>query len=320
MTVLETLRRPRVRNVAITAGVLLALWAFTGFFVLPGVLRPVVERSVAGALHRKATLREMSINPFALSVTLKGLDVKDRDGTSPFLSFESLYVNAEASSVLRGGPVLSAITLVKPSVSLARNVDGTYSVQDLIEDFSTPAPKSEKPLRFSLNNIRLEGGSVDFDDRPRKTRHTVRDLVVGIPFLSNIPSRVEITTLPVFEAKVNGSPFALHGRTKPFSETRETTLDLDLTDVDLPYYLAYAPSDVPSKLLSARLDAKLTLSFTQPARGGPALALSGMATLRRVALEVRGRPLLLSDVTVSLKDFTAVPGRPAALDVSVKTE
>ena len=320
MTVLERFRRPRVRKAAIAAGALLALWAFTGFFILPAVLRPVVERSVARALHRKATLREMSINPFALSVTLKALDVKDRDGTSPFLSFESLYVNAEASSILHGGPVLSAITLVKPSVSLARNVDGTYSVQDLIEEFSKPAPKDEKPLRFSLNNIRLEGGSVDFDDRPKKTRHTVRDLVVGIPFLSNIPSRVEITTLPVFEAKVNGSPFALHGRTKPFSETRETTLDLDLTDVDLPYYLAYAPSDVSSKLLSARLDAKLVLAFTQPANGGPALVLSGMAALRKVAVELQGKPLLFSEVTVSLKDFTTAPGRPAALDVSMKTD
>ena len=320
MTVLERFRRPRVRKAAIAAGALLALWAFTGFFILPAVLRPVVERSVARALHRKATLREMSINPFALSVTLKALDVKDRDGTSPFLSFESLYVNAEASSILHGGPVLSAITLVKPSVSLARNVDGTYSVQDLIEEFSKPAPKDEKPLRFSLNNIRLEGGRIDFDDLPKKTRHTVRDLVVGIPFLSNIPSRVEITTLPVFEANVNGSPFALRGKTKPFSETRETTLDLDLKDVDLPYYLAYAPSDVPSKLLSARLDLKLVLAFTQPARGRPALVLSATAALRKVAVELQGRPLLFSDVTVSLKDFAMVPGKPAALDVFAKTD
>ena len=47
---------------------------------------------------------------------------------------------------------------------------------------------------------------MDFDDRPKRTKHTVRDLTIGIPFLSNIPSKVEITTQPVFEAKVNGSP------------------------------------------------------------------------------------------------------------------
>ena len=196
-------------------------------------------------------------------MTLKGLDVKDRDGTSPFLSFESLYVNAEALSVFRGGPVLRAITLVRPAVSLVRNLDGTYSVQDLIEEFSKPGPKPKDggPLRFSLNNIRVEGGRVDFDDRPKKTKHEVRDVRIGIPFLSNIPSKVEITTEPVLEAKVNGAPFALHGRTKPFSETRETTLDVDLTDVDLPYYLAYVPRVVQATLTSARLDAKLVFTF-----------------------------------------------------------
>ena len=292
MDFLEGTRSPRARRAAAIAGALLALWALVGFLVLPAVLRPVVERKISEALHRKTTLNGLSLNPFALSVTLKGLDVKDRDGTSPFVSFESLYVNAEAVSILRGGPVLSAITLVKPSVSLVRNADGTYSVQDLIEEFSKPKPKKEKPLRFALNNIRLLDGRVDFDDRPKKTKHTVRDLEIGIPFLSNIPSKVEITTQPVFRARVNGAPFDLAGKTKPFSGTRETTLDLNLSDVDIPFYLAYVPADIPSKVTSARLDAKLVLAFRQPLDAPPALVVSGTAALRNLAVEQGGEPLL----------------------------
>ena len=292
MDFLEGFRSPRARRAAAVAGAVLVLWAVLGFLVLPAVLRPVVERKIGEALHRKATLRGMSINPFALSVTLKGLDVRDRDGTGPFLSFESLYVNAEVSSVFRRGPVLRAITLVKPAVHLARLTETTYSVSDLIEEFSKPKPKDDKPLRFSLNNIRVSGGSVDFDDRPKKTKHAVRDVVIGIPFLSNIPSKVEITTQPVFEAKVNGAPFALHGKTKPFSASRETTLDLNLSDVDIPFYLAYVPGDVPSKVTSARLDAKLVLAFTQPVAGDPALVVSGTAALGKVAVAQGKEPLL----------------------------
>ena len=292
MDLLERARSPRGRRDAAVAGALLALWGMVGFVVLPMVLRPVVERKIGETLHRKATLKGLSINPFTLSMTLKGLDVMDRDGTSPFVSFESLYVNAEAVSVFRGGPVLSAITLVKPAVTLVRNPDGTYGVQDLIDEFSKPKPKDDKPLRFSLNNIRLIDGRIDFDDRPKQTKHEVRDLEVGIPFLSNIPSKVEITTQPVFRAKVNGAPFDLAGKTKPFSGTRETTLDLDFTDVDLPYYLAYLPADIPSKLTSARLDAKLVLAFRQPLDGPPALVVSGTAALRKVAVAQGGEPLL----------------------------
>ncbi|HSB63532.1 MAG TPA: DUF748 domain-containing protein, partial [Thermoanaerobaculia bacterium] len=318
---LEGTWRSRLSVAGLVAGGLLLFYGLLGFLVLPSLLRPVVERSVADVLHRKVSLRGLSINPFTLSATLKGLEVKERDGTTPFLSFESLDLNAEASSVLRGGPVLRAITLVKPSLSLVRKEDGTYNVQDLMDEASKAGPKDDKPLRFSLNNIRLEGGRIDFDDRPKKTRHEIRDLQIGIPFLSNIPSKVEITTLPVLDAKVNGSPFALRGKTRPFSRTHETAIDLDLSDVDVPFYLAYVPVETRSKLTSARLDAKLAFSFTQPPKGRPALVVSGTLGLRKVVLSFASPPafdVVLSEATVVLEGLSTEPGKPAALKISAK--
>ena len=292
MKVSDAWHRPLVRRVLGIAAGLLVLWAVAGFLVLPQVLRSFAQRKLADVLHRPVTLRRLSLNPFALSATLEGLDVKEKGGAGPFFSFARLYLNLEAASLFKGGPVIRAITLTKPSIALVRNGDGTYNCQDLIDEASKPKPPEEKPLRFSLNNIRVEGGSVDFDDRPKRTKHTVRDVRIGIPFLSNIPSQVEITTQPVFEAKVNGAPFALHGQTKPFSVTRETKMDLHVADVDLPYYLAYVPAEMPSRLTSGRLDANLTLAFTQPPKATPALLLSGTAALRKIAVEMRGQQLM----------------------------
>jgi len=150
--------------------------AWAGFLVLPHFLRPVAERKLARLLHRPVTLRRLSLNPFALSATLEGLDVKEKGGAGPFFSFERLYVNLEAVSLLKGGPVIRAVTLTKPSFALVRNENGTYNFQDLLDEASKPKPPGEKPLRFSLNNIRVEGGSADFDDRPKQTKHTVRAL------------------------------------------------------------------------------------------------------------------------------------------------
>jgi outer membrane protein OmpA-like peptidoglycan-associated protein len=288
------------RRALLAVGAALAVWTVAGFLVLPYFLRPVVERKIAERLHRPATLRRFSLNPFALSVTLEGLDVKNRGGASPFFSVERLYANLEAASIFRGGPVIRALTLTKPSLTIVRNEDRTYSVQDLLDEASKPKPaprpeKAETPLRFSVNNIRVEGGSVDFDDRPERTKHTVRDLKIGIPFLSNIPSKVEITTQPVFEAKVNGTPFSLHGTSKPFSETRETTVEIDLSGMDLSHYFAYAPPSTPWKLASGRLDAKIRVVFTQPPRGSPALVLSGTVALRDFAAKNGDRPLLAWD-------------------------
>jgi hypothetical protein len=70
------------RTALFVMAAVLASWAVVGFLVLPYFLRPVVERKIAERLHRPATLRRLSLNPFALSVTLEGLDVKDRGGRS----------------------------------------------------------------------------------------------------------------------------------------------------------------------------------------------------------------------------------------------
>jgi hypothetical protein len=292
MKALESLNRPVVRKVLLVAVGLIVLWTVAGFLLLPGLLRPVAERKLSEALHRPVTLRKLSLNPFTLAATLEGLDVKEKGGKGPFFSFERLYVNLAAVSLLKRAPVIREVTLTKPSVALVRNEDGTYNVQDLIDEASKPKPPDEKPMRFSVNNIRVEGGSVDFDDRPVRTKHAVRDIRIGIPFLSNIPSQVDIRTQPVFEAKINGAPFALHGSTKPFSQTRETSVDLNVADLDLPHYLAYVPARTLPKLTSGRLDTNLTLSFSQSPKGTPRLVLSGTAALRKLATEIGGKPLL----------------------------
>ncbi|HKF42134.1 MAG TPA: DUF748 domain-containing protein, partial [Thermoanaerobaculia bacterium] len=284
--------RPLVRRILIVVAGVLAIWAILGFLVLPPILRGVAERKLSEALHRPVALRRLSLNPFTLLATLEGLDVKEKGGKGPFLSFDLLAMNLEAISIFRGGPVVRSVRLTKPSITLVRNADGTYNVQDLLDEAAKPKPPSEKPLRFSFNNIQIEGGSLDFDDKPESTRHQIRDITIGIPFLSNIPSKVEITTQPVFHAKVNGAPFDLRGSTKPFSPTHETTVHFDLTDLDLPYYLAYVPKEYPSRITSGRLDTKLELTFAQPGGGSPRLLVSGTTAVRNLAATFGGKPAL----------------------------
>ncbi len=296
MDLKATLRHPRTRTGVRVAAVVVAVWAVVGFLVLPHFLRPVVERKLAESLHRPVKLRGLSLNPFTLSVTLDGLDVRDKGGSVPFFSFARLLLNFEIASIFRGGPVIRALTLSKPAVTVVRNEDRTYNFQDLLDEAMKPKPpkpgQKDKPLRFSVNNIRIEGGNVDFDDRPGKTKHEVRNLNIGIPFISNIPSKVEITTRPLLEARVNGTPFSLEGTAKPFSQTHEMSLDIKLADLDLPYYFAYAPPSIPWKLKSGRLDVDVTVAFAQPPGGVPSLVLSGSSALRQFAAEKDGRPLM----------------------------
>ena len=78
----------------------------------------------------------------------------------------------------------------------------------------------------------MTGGSVDFDDRPEKTLHKIRDLSLATPFLSNLPWAGAIFVQPAFHARINGAPLDLHGKTRPFGPNRETSLDHPVLDAE----------------------------------------------------------------------------------------
>ncbi|HEY7586919.1 MAG TPA: DUF748 domain-containing protein [Candidatus Deferrimicrobiaceae bacterium] len=262
----------------------LAAFAVIGFLILPPVVKSVLAKQLSEKLHRPVEIRAIRINPFALSVRVDGFSMKDRGGSGPFVSFEELYLNLQAASIVRGGPVLSEILLRSPNVSIVRNEDSTYNFSDILDEFASKPSDKDKPLRYSLNNIRILGGSVDFDDRPKHTRHAVRGLSLSIPFLSNLPYAADVYVRPAFEAEVNGTMVGLQGRTKPYSVSRETTVDLNIRNFDIPYYLEYVPVRLKFQVPSGALDAKTVLSFSQPVGKSPSVSLAGDVKIRNFSV------------------------------------
>jgi uncharacterized protein involved in outer membrane biogenesis len=187
-----------------------AVFTLVGFFGLPPIVKSLLSKKLSEALHREVTIEQIKINPYALSLTVRGFLVKEKGGLEKFVSFDELYVNLQSISLPKLALVLSEIRLKQPYINVKRMGETTYNFSDLMENKETkptekPAEKS-KPFRFSLNNIKIENGSIDFWDGPKDTKHAVRELTIGIPSLSNIPTQVEISVQPVFSAKINETP------------------------------------------------------------------------------------------------------------------
>jgi uncharacterized protein involved in outer membrane biogenesis len=287
--------RPVVRKAATGIAVAVAAVALLGFLVLPPIVRRQVEVQAEKALHRKTTVGAVRINPFTLSVSIRGLKIADRETGGPFVAFDELSVDAQALSAWHRGPVLREITLRAPRVVVVRKEDGRYNFSDLVDEFANrPSPPDAKPTRFSLNNIRIVDGSIDFDDRPRKTRHAIRKLDLSVPFVSNLPVYVESYVQPAFSAVANGTPVSLGGKTRPFSEGRETTFEVDLRDVDIPFYLAYSPVPLKFRVPSGSIDAKARITYTQRRGSPPKVGLAGAAALKKFRIEDRSGAHLLS--------------------------
>lgn len=284
--------------------VLFSLLIFTvvGFFVLPPIVKSVLLRKLSENLHRNVSIQKVTINPYMLSMKIKGFEVKERNGTKPFLSFDELYVNAQLVSLIKGGIVLKEIRFQKPYVNIERNEETLYNFSDLLKEHAE-GPKTEtKPLKYSMNNIQVMGGSIDFWDGPKRTRHTVRELNAAIPFISNLPYYVDFYVNPFFEANVNGRLISLQGLTKPFKDSLETSVEIRVNDLDIPHYLAYVPAEMNFKMLSGRLDANTLLFFTQYKDRAPSIALTGSLQFRDIRIvDKKESPLIhlpLLDISV----------------------
>jgi uncharacterized protein involved in outer membrane biogenesis len=280
--------RPRRKKILIGLVIFFVVFTLVGFFAIPPILKSVLVKKLSESLNREVTITQIKLNPYTLSLTVRGFQVKERGSSDTFVSFDELFVNLQSISALKLALVLKEIRLTNLFVKISRHSDVSYNFSDLIEKKGEPAPvpaEKGKPLRFSLNNIQLINGSIEFWDGPKQTRHTVKELNIGLPFISNIPSHIDIFVQPSFSAKVNETPYKLQGKTKPFGETLETIFDIHVADLDLPYYLAYLPLKLNFKIVSAFLDLQTQILFIQQQDKQPSLTVTGNVSLKKVALD-----------------------------------
>src|SRR4030042_4093071 len=210
----------RFKKILIGFIIFFAVFTLFGFFGLPPIVKSLLTKRLSEALHREVTIQQIKMNPYALSLTIRGFLVKDKGGSEKFVSFDELYVNLQSISIPRLALVLREIRLKQPYINIKRIDETAYNFSALMgKKEHKPAEKSAEkpdPLRFSLNNIKIENGSIDFWDGPKNMKHAVRELTIGIPSLSNMPTQIQISVQPVFSAKTNETPYALQGKTKPF--------------------------------------------------------------------------------------------------------
>jgi len=291
----KNILRPRLKKILIGFIIFFVVFTLVGFFVLPPILKSILIKQLSQNLHRDVTINQIKINPYALSVTARDLMITDRGSSETFVSCEEIFLNLQSLSALRMALILKEIRLTKPFIKITRHQDMSYNFSDLIEKKEAKPPEKEKlkPLRFSLNNIRIENGSIDFFDEPKQTKHTIRELNIGVPFLSNILSYVQIYVQPEFSAKINGTPYSIQGKTKPFADSLETSLDINIKDLDIPYYIAYVPTKMNFKIVSAFLDTQTKISFIEIKGKKPSLIVVGNVSLKKIAVDdQQNKPLL----------------------------
>ena len=168
----ETFRRWTGRQ-AWRLWLLLALVVYTvvGFFVVPGVVRSKIDRTIVERLGWRGGVEKAAFNPFTLTLTLERLALREPDGT-PFASLDRLRVNAGLLATLwNRGPSFESIDVTRPTINLIRYSYTDTNVGRLAEAAKRLAPpepqveKERKLIRLVVDRLAVAGGAVNVADR-----------------------------------------------------------------------------------------------------------------------------------------------------------
>lgn len=263
--------------------------------ILPLIVRSQVVKGVTTATGRATRIDQVTINPLTLTITIRGFHLQEPDG-SDFIALPSLRLSLSTLSLLKRALIVDELMIESPTLVFSRLAANTFSFSDILAHSKSPARKEgTSDFRYSINQIRVHNGTIDFFDRaiPGGREHTVKNLEIAIPFISNIPYLAETYTDPQISAIVNGAPFLFAGKVKPLSKSMETVVRINLRQLDLPRYLAYAPTTLPVDLESGTLTVEAEINYKISAEQKPELTLKGQMELEKIKVNLRdGQPLL----------------------------
>lgn len=302
--------KPAFRRTAIGLVIFIVFIGLFGYFALPGIIKSQAEKIISEKLNRQTTIGQVEVSPYAMRLTLRDVKMMEPEGDVKFAGFDALTVNLSIQSLFRFAPVVEQLQVSAPYVHLVRKDDTHYNIDDIIELINSQPPSPE-PARFSVFNIEIDKGHIEFDDRPAKTVHKVTDLKIGVPFISSLHSKIDVFVEPLLSANVNDTPLLIKGKTLPFADPVQAVVDLNLDNLDLTTYLKYIPGTPRFKVPSARLDLHLIANFQQPKDKAPALLLSGDIKLKSLQLNDQDNKSIikLPELAVTLKDVSLLGDR-----------
>jgi hypothetical protein len=267
-------------------GIVIAVVVFglLGFFAAPPLIRHIAEQQISKALDRPVSIARIALNPYTLNLEADQVAIAEPGNTGPFISLDKLIVRPSWVSLFRLAPVVNELTIQAPHFHIVRTAPQRFNFSDIVDKFSKPSPQpAGKPFGFSVSNIKLVDGRIDFDDRVLKAQHVIDDWQVGVPFIATLQSKTDIYVEPLLKMRIDGSPLSVTGKTKPFASTRESNIAVQFQGLDVPKLLSYSPAPLPVVVAKGALSSNLNIRFLVD-QSGPGLTVTGTVDLAGLAV------------------------------------
>ena len=161
----------RAKKGAIITAILILLYGVFGFLIAPYILKSSLISGIAEQLGRNATVNEVKVNPFVLSVTVRGFEMSEPDGER-FVGFEELYVNFQLSSIFRRAYTFDEIRMIAPDGRVKILPDSSLNFSDILASSNpaeAPPDKNNELPPISVSRLKIEQGHLALSDLSRPT-------------------------------------------------------------------------------------------------------------------------------------------------------
>ena len=243
------------RRWAIRFALAFIVYSLVGFLLLPPLIKWQLQKQLPKSTKRIAAVRQVRMNPWTLSLTIRGLSLKEPTG-EVFASWEEFKANFQLSSLFRWAWTFKEIHLIDPHGAIILQPDGKFNFANMFGPTDPKPKKSEGVSRIRIFLLNITNGFVSLEDlthrRPFRTEYRPINIL-----LRNFTTRPGTGTPYSFRAEndtgktldwagdITASPFSSQGR-------------IDLQNGEpgkyQPYLDDYARAEVTQGKLDVRAD------------------------------------------------------------------
>ena len=214
---------------------LVVVYTITGFFLVPVLVKKLLVQQARDKLHREATVARVRCNPYTLSLTVDGLNIRERAAADRFAGWERLYLNLQLSSLFHRAVVLRQVSLSNAFLHVAIQPDRTLNFSDLIPPPSTNPPAPPPTIR--IGQLQITGAHVLADDRSRREPLTSTIGPVNLE-VRNFSTHPDNKNLYAFTATTETGEY-LAWRGSFHLQPLRSTGDFRIERIALPKYAPY---------------------------------------------------------------------------------
>ncbi|MYM74860.1 DUF748 domain-containing protein [Duganella sp. FT134W] len=281
------------------------VYALAGAWLLPSVIKSQLPKYAETELERKASIGQLSFNPFTLRLEAEDVRFTEADG-APLFAVGGLAVEMQWRSLFRRAWSFAEIRITQPAVQLAIAKDGKFNIAEFLktlEKHKKPDEPDSPMPRLVIEHFVLDHGQVAMHDQHAGYNDIFAPITFALNNLSTLPDENGDYTLNA-DAGLGGKlTWKGVAAVNPISGSGLLTLE----NVALPGLATYLKSFSRVVVEEGKLSARLPYKFGyKDGKLDASLAGAGL-TLRDLSLKrgadaafVKVKQLAVGDVGVDL--------------------